>query len=135
MRFVRTLAACVLLGSGPACGGGDLGLPADLSPADITVVTGNGQVGEVGAELSSPLVVQVVDGEGQPVPEVRVAFKLGTGAAGGSTAPDTALTDADGEASSSGFWEGPRGARPLTPRSWVRISSSASRPRRSEPRR
>ena len=66
----------------------------------ITVMTGNGQVGEVGAELSSPLVVQVVDAEDQPVADVRVAFKLGTGAAGGSTAPDTAITDANGEASS-----------------------------------
>ena len=100
MRFVRALAASSFLASGVSCGGGDLGLPEDQSPADITVVAGNGQVGAVGSELSSPLVVRVDDVQGRPVPGVRVAFDLGTGATGGRTAPDTAVTDAEGEATS-----------------------------------
>ncbi|MGH7579080.1 MAG: Ig-like domain-containing protein [Gemmatimonadales bacterium] len=100
MRFVRALALSSFLVTGVACGGGDLGLPEDQSPADITVVAGNGQVGAIGSELSSPLVVRVDDVQGRPVPGVRVAYKLGAGAAGGSTAPDTAVTNADGEASS-----------------------------------
>jgi hypothetical protein len=100
MRFVRALAVSSLLASGISCGGGDLGLPEDQSPAEITVVAGNGQVGAVGSELSSPLVVRVDDVQGRPVPGVRVAFDLGTGATGGSTAPDTAVTDAEGEATS-----------------------------------
>jgi len=100
MRFVRALAVSSFLATGISCGGGDLGLPEDQTPSDITVVAGNGQVGAVGSELSSPLVVRVDDAQGRPVPGVMVAFNLGTGAAGGSTAPDTAVTDADGEASS-----------------------------------
>ena len=100
MRFVRAFAASSLLASAAiSCGGGDLGLPEDQSPSDITIVAGNGQVGAVGAELSSPLVVRVDDAQGRPVAGARVAFTLGAGAAGGSTAPDTAVTDADGEAS------------------------------------
>ena len=59
MRFVRALAVSSFLASGISCGGGDLGLPEDQSPAEITVVAGNGPVGAVGSELSSPQVVRV----------------------------------------------------------------------------
>jgi len=100
LRFSPALAASLSLISGAACGGGDLGLPEDQSPAEITVVAGNGQAGSVGSELSNPLVVRVDDAQGRPVPGVRVAFKLGAGADGGDTAPDTALTGVDGQASS-----------------------------------
>lgn len=99
MRFLRALAASSYLVSGAACGG-DLGLPEDQSPSEITVVAGNGQTGSVGSELPNPLVVRVNDAQGRAVPGVSVAFKLGTGADGGDTAPDTALTGADGQASS-----------------------------------
>lgn len=91
-------AACLL---STACGGGDLVLPADTSPAAVEAVGGNGQSGPPGSELPDPIVVKVTDAEGRPVPEVRVAFELGAGADGGSTTPDTALTGADGEASAS----------------------------------
>ncbi len=84
-----------------ACGGDDLGLPEDPVPADITVVGGNGQAGSLGSQLLSPLVVRVDDAEGDPASGVRVAFQLGERAAGGAIAPDTALTDAQGEASST----------------------------------
>jgi hypothetical protein len=100
LRFVRALAASSLLVSGAACGGGDLALPEDLSPSEITAVAGNRQIGSVGSELANPLVVRVDDAQGDPVPAVRVAFKLGAGADGGDTAPDTALTGSDGRASS-----------------------------------
>jgi Big-like domain-containing protein len=99
LRFVRALAASSYLISG-ACGGGDLTLPEDQSPSEITVVAGNGQTGSVGSELSNPLVVRVDDAQGRPVPGVSVAFKLGAGADGGDTAPDTAQTGSDGRASS-----------------------------------
>jgi Bacterial Ig-like domain (group 1) len=114
VRFVRALAASLSLASGVACGGGDLALPTDQSPSEITVLTGNGQVGAVGAELSSPLVVLVEDALGEPVANVRVAFKLGAGAEGGSTAPDTAVTDADGEASATWVLGGAEGRQVVT---------------------
>jgi len=97
LGFVRALAATSCLISGAACGGGDLGLPNDLS---ITAVAGNGQTGPIGSELSSPLVVRVDDAQGRPAPDISVAFKLGAGAEGGDLAPDTAVTDSDGEATS-----------------------------------
>jgi hypothetical protein len=100
LRFVRALAASSCLISGAACGGGDLTLPEDQSPSQITVVAGNGQTGSVGSELSNPLVVRVDDAQGRPVQGVSVAFKLGAGAGGGDTAPDTALTGSNGQASS-----------------------------------
>ena len=99
MRFVRALAASLSLVSGVACGGGDLVLPQDQSPAEILIFEGNEQAGAVGAELADPLVVRVVDAQDRPVPEVRVAFRLGARADGGDMSPDTALTDADGLAS------------------------------------
>jgi hypothetical protein len=113
LRFVRALALSSFLAPGIACSGGDLGLPEDQSPSEITVVAGNGQVGAVGAELSNPLVVRVDDAQGLPVSGVRVAFKLGTGAVGGSTAPDTAVTDGDGEASTLWVLGGTEGRQTL----------------------
>jgi hypothetical protein len=96
----RALAASSFLISGVACGGGDLVLPVDQSPATIEVFDGDEQFGAVGAELDEPLVVRVVDAQNQPVQGVRVAFALGTGASGGDVTPDTALTNAEGLASS-----------------------------------
>jgi hypothetical protein len=101
LRFVRALAASLFLISGAACGGGDLVLPQAQPPADIVVVDGNEQPGTVGTELADSLVARVVDAEDRPVPDVRVAFQLGDGADGGGLNPDTALTNADGLASSS----------------------------------
>ena len=100
MRFVPALAASLSLISGAACGGGDLVLPEDQLPAEIVVVDGNDQTGAVGAELADPLMVRVIDAEDRPVPGVRVAFELGDRAEGGGLSPDTALTTADGLASS-----------------------------------
>lgn len=110
LRFVRALAASSYLISA-ACGEGNLGLPGDSSPAGITVVAGNGQTGSLGSELPNPLVVRVDNAEGGPMSGVRVAFKLGAGADGGDTAPDTALTGPGGQASSVwvlGGTEGPQ---------------------------
>ncbi len=95
MRFVPALAASLLAISGAACGGGDLVLPGDQAPASLTALTGDGQAAPPGAALPDPLVVRVDDAEGSPMPGVRVAFEP---ADGGEIIPDTALTDADGEA-------------------------------------
>jgi hypothetical protein len=100
LRYVRALAASLSLVSGASCGGGDLVLPEDQVPAEIVMVDGDGQAGPVGTELADPLVVRVLDAQHQPLPGVRVAFTLGAGAEGGTTSPDTALTNVDGLASS-----------------------------------
>jgi hypothetical protein len=99
MRTVPALIASLCLLPAVACGGGDLGLPEDATPAGIGSAGGNGQTGLVGAELPQPIVAKVTDAQGRPVPGVRVAFELGAGADGGATSPDTAITEADGEAS------------------------------------
>jgi hypothetical protein len=100
LRFFRALAASLSLASGVACGGGDLVLPEEQSPAEMVVVEGDEQSGAVGTELADPLVVRVLDAQDRPVPGVRVAFNLGARADGGDVTPDTALTNADGLASS-----------------------------------
>jgi hypothetical protein len=100
LRYYGALAAFLSLVFAAGCGGGDLVLPEDQVPVAITVVEGNGQVGPVGAELADPLLARVLDAQERPVPGVRVAFKLGSRADGGDTSPDTAVTNADGLASS-----------------------------------
>ncbi len=81
-----------------ACGGSDLVLPDQTEPARIEVVSGTNQAGAIGTMLQEPLVVRVTDAQNRPVAERRVAFVLGSGAAGGSVEPDTTLTDSDGRA-------------------------------------
>jgi len=58
-----------------ACGGGDLTLPADARPARLTAVSGSGQHGVVGTELSDPLVVRVTDAAGRPVEQASLLFE------------------------------------------------------------
>ena len=96
--FLASVAAACLGALG--CGGGDLALPeAGDSPATAVALRGISQSAWPGAELPDPIVVLVRDAGGDPLADVPVAFELGPGAEGGRTTPDTALTDADGEAS------------------------------------
>lgn len=60
-------------------------------------VSGDGQSALVGTSLPEPLVVRARDGGGNPVPGLAVAWLAGNG--GGSLAPATSTTDADGLAS------------------------------------
>jgi hypothetical protein len=97
LRLVHaSIAAACFLGAG--CGGGDLVLPQDGRPAAIEPIRGDEQSGTAGTQLPQPIVAKVTDAAGRPVAGVPVAFDLGIGAEGGETVPDTALTDADGEA-------------------------------------
>jgi uncharacterized repeat protein (TIGR01451 family) len=53
---------------------------AEMSPAaSMTLVSGDNQAAQVGAELSQPLVVRVRDGCGNPVSGVPVKFALDSG--------------------------------------------------------
>ncbi len=88
----------LVLASLQACGGGDLVLPSETSPGDITLVLGNNQSGPAGAMLADPLVVKVLDRRGQPLSNQRVAFGLDAEVPGAEISPDTAETGADGTA-------------------------------------
>ncbi len=69
---------------------------AEAGPASaMTKVSGDGQMGAPSTTLASPLVVEVVDPYGNPVPEVTVEFT----ASAGSVSPESEATDADGRAS------------------------------------
>ena len=89
--LLLTLAA--LLGCG-----GDLVLPAPSGEGvALTVVDGNGQLGQVGEELPRQLVVEV-ESERGPVPDLAVAFSIVAGPPGLRLEPDTAVTGDDGRA-------------------------------------
>lgn len=89
----RLTGAAVLLGAvllasceSPTGGTGD--------PAQMDVVSGGNQQGVVGEELPQPLVVRVVDAQGNPVPGQIVNFRVVSG--GGTVFAGAAITTADG---------------------------------------
>ncbi len=63
----------------------------------VVKVSGDNQSGSPGAELALPLVVQVLDGAGNPIPNRALTWTIGEG--GGSVAPVNTTTDAQGNAS------------------------------------
>lgn len=64
-------------------------------PASISIVSGGAQVGEPGQTLAAPLVVEVRDVDGGPVPGATVRFL----ASEGTVLPPEASTDANGQVS------------------------------------
>jgi PKD repeat protein len=93
----RGILAC-LVSLAAGCGGGDVVVPDTNNAMSIRVVEGDGQRGSVGEPLTSPVVVEVADGGGDPVGGVTVEFALTSAGAGAEITPTTALTDADGRA-------------------------------------
>ncbi|MCD6505518.1 tandem-95 repeat protein [Candidatus Poribacteria bacterium] len=76
------------------------------APSKLEIVSGDGQIGEAGYALSSPLVVRVLDRYGNPIAGLPVTFTVSSG--GGKLIPDdlsppveklTVETDENGEAS------------------------------------
>ena len=63
----------------------------------VVKISGDGQSGTPGAVLPQPLVVQVLDATGNPIPNRAVTWVIGDG--GGSVTPETSNTDAQGNAS------------------------------------
>jgi PKD repeat protein len=92
------LACLALVSLAVGCGGGDVVVPDTDNAMSIRVVEGDGQQGAVGEPLTSPVVVEVTDGGGDPVSGVTVQFALTSAGAGAQITPPTALTDADGRA-------------------------------------
>lgn len=90
----------MLLAAGVACAdGSSLGPgPQPGAPAALTIVSGAEQTGTVGSTLAAPIVAQVTDAWGQPVPGVMVTFAAADGA--GEFSPAGAATDEAGNAGS-----------------------------------
>src|SRR5580765_1593969 len=83
-----------LLAALAACGG-ELALPNQALPSEITVVRGNRQSGTTGEPLGDSLVVRVVDRLGAPVIGAEVTW---TAEVGGSVSPATSVTSSTGYA-------------------------------------
>ncbi|MFL5495405.1 MAG: Ig-like domain-containing protein [Gemmatimonadales bacterium] len=70
------------------------------SAASLVLVSGSDQSAAPGAELAEPLVVRLVDAEGNGIGDQAVTWIIGVG--GGSVSPTTGQTD--GEGLSSALW-------------------------------
>ena len=81
-----------------ACSGDELVLP-DGAPAQIRAVSGDGQTAQVGDPLRHPLVVEVLDRAGRPLPGTAVAFEFADPAQGAEISAPATETDASGRAS------------------------------------
>ena len=67
------------------------------NPSGVLIVSGNAQTATPGTTLPDPLVVEVVDGDGNAVVGAAVTWVVTAGA--GSVAPTTGTTDGEGRAS------------------------------------
>jgi hypothetical protein len=98
-KLYRYRWAALLLGASVGCGEG-LTLPdPSAGGVELSIVGGNGQSGTVGEGLDQPLAVKVVDSSGAPIVGLPVAFVVVSGDDGGRLEPDTAITNAQGQAS------------------------------------
>ena len=91
------LARLALATLAAGCGGGDLVVPGTDNTIAIRVVEGDGQRGSVGEPLTSPVVVEVTDGGGDPVAGVTVEFALTSAGSGAEITPATARSVGSGE--------------------------------------
>ncbi len=102
MTLARSIGLLALV-LAAACGGGNGGGggpgPTPTSLAKTTTVTGDSQVASPNATLPTPFRVIVRDQDGNPLGNVDVTWSVVTG--GGSIAPATSPTDANGIASAT----------------------------------
>ena len=96
MRHLTPISVCLISAALLSCGGDDLLLPADGEPARIVIAQGDTLSGRVGEQLETPLVAQVLDRAGRPVPGATVVIEV----PGASAEPDTADTDELGKITS-----------------------------------
>lgn len=78
------------------CGGTDLTLPSDTSPATISKIDGDKQNGSAGAALDAPLIVKVIDRRSKPVANLRVAFTIDGDVSDALITPAETRTDTAG---------------------------------------
>jgi adhesin/invasin len=95
MRLVRRPYAFLLSLAAAACGGGDLVLPNEGQPAQVAVVSGDGQTGTILEPVAESLVVRVTDRFGNPVAGAEVVWSA---EGGGEVAPAQTITGTDGRA-------------------------------------
>lgn len=96
-RGAFTLGALAALATIAACGGGtsEPSNPAP-TPGAVAIVSGNGQTGLVGTQLSLPLIVKVTSTAGAAISGATVNFSVTSGAA--TVSPAAATTDTTGVA-------------------------------------
>jgi len=82
------------------CGGSDLVLPGNGTPAGLRLINGNNQTGLAGSQLAQPLEVRVVDDRDNPLSGHSVAFALDTDVPGARLDPESARSGSDGIAQS-----------------------------------
>ncbi len=80
-----------------SCKGDDL-TPPGPAVAAIAELSGNGQVGRVGEQLSNPILVRLTDASNNPVKGARVRFIVTPASPGASVSPETATSGSSGEA-------------------------------------
>lgn len=95
MTTVRWLLVLLIALVVLRCGGADLTLPNEGEPAALVMVAGNAQTGAVSQPAPEPLVVEVRDRFGNPVPGVEVTWSAG---GGGSVDPERSTAGANGQA-------------------------------------
>lgn len=96
MRFTLLLALPVSAILFTACNGGDLQLPPGGPGVQLQLVNGDKQTGDPGTALDTPLVVRVIDEQGNGVAGRIVSWVISDG--GGSTSPQRSATDDNGQA-------------------------------------
>ena len=107
------LPAIVLPLALAGCGGADSTEPTGSPvPASLRRISGDGQSGVVGAELTDPLVVEVRDATGSPLQGQVVTWAVAVGQ--GSVVPARATTDASGTASARWTLRGNAGSQSAT---------------------
>jgi len=92
-----TLLPTVLLVLG-GCAGDDLLLP-DGVPAQLRVVSGDGQSAQAGDAVRHPLIVEALDRAGRPVPGAAVIFEFVAPVRGAEISAANTQTDLSGRAS------------------------------------
>ena len=98
-RFALVLPTAAVLIVGLAGCGDDLTLPTPTPPSlRLDLLTGDGQIGTVGQTLENPVVVIVRNTDSVPIPNRQVVFAV-TGNGAGAFDPASAMTDAQGKAS------------------------------------
>lgn len=98
MTLTRTFSRIAVVGTAVAllAQSGCKKVPvAPVVVSGFTIVQGNNQVAQAGVLLPTPVVLRVVDANGDVVPNVTVDFAVAAG--GGTVNPATALSDANGE--------------------------------------
>ena len=80
------------------CSGDDLLLP-DSAPAQVRVVSGDGQTALAGDPVRNPLIVEVLDGGGRPIPGATIVFEFVDPPRGAEISAPATQTDASGRAS------------------------------------